>query len=278
MRAAVLGSPIAHSLSPLLHRAAYRALGLDWTYDAVEVPADGLPAFFAGIDPGWAGLSLTMPLKEAVLPLLVDRSELVTITGAANTVVPHPQGWYGENTDVHGILAALEGAAVTDLGNVIVLGGGATARSALAALASLGCRMPTLVTRRPPTGALATAALLKLSPVLVDADRAVLDGADLVISTLPAGAADRFAGRPLDVAVLLDVAYDPWPSALARACTGVVVPGTDMLLHQAAAQVALMTGRPPPLAAMAAALGEALTQAPLKPETGSAEGVRNALT
>jgi shikimate dehydrogenase len=258
VRAAVLGSPIAHSLSPVLHRAAYLALGLDWTYDAIEVPADGLPRFMTGLSADWGGLSLTMPLKEAVLPLLADRSELVELTGAANTVLPHPQGWYGENTDVHGLLAALEAAGVTDPGQCVILGGGATARSALAAVASMGCRMPTLVTRRPPTAALATAARLRLSPVLVDADRAELDGADLVISTLPPGAADRFAGRPLDVAALLDVAYDPWPSALAQACTGTVIPGSEMLLHQAGAQVHLMTGRPAPLSAMSGALAAAL--------------------
>ncbi len=95
MRAAVLGRPIAHSLSPVLHRAAYAALGLDWTYDAVEVGADGLPAFLEHLGDDWAGLSLTMPLKHAVLPLLATCSELATAVAAANTVVIDEGGRHG---------------------------------------------------------------------------------------------------------------------------------------------------------------------------------------
>ena len=253
-RAAVLGSPIAHSLSPLLHRAAYAALGLDWRYDGIELQADGLPAFVAGLTPDWAGLSLTMPLKVAVLPLLTERSPLVEATGAANTVVLRNGQLLGDNTDVAGIVEALREAGVTSAGSPVVLGGGATACSALAALAQLGCVSPTLVVRSPPMAALAAAARLGLSPVVVDADRADLGAADLVISTLPAGAADRFASQLADLPALLDVVYDPWPTPLAAACRGRVIPGSAMLLHQAAAQVELMTGHPAPLRAMRAAL------------------------
>lgn len=252
MRAAVLGSPIAHSLSPVLHRAAYQSLGLDWTYEALDVDAERLPAFMAGLTPGWGGLSLTMPLKDAVLPLLAGQEELVEVTGAANTVLPRPDGWYGANTDVHGLVAALAAAGVTGPQEAVVLGGGATARSALAALAQLGCTSPDLVVRSTPTAALATADRLGMTPRVLTGDVAL--GGELVISTLPPGAADGFATGPLPVEVLLDVVYEPWPTPLARACRGRVIPGTVMLLHQAAAQVELMTGHQAPVEAMRRAL------------------------
>ncbi len=138
-RAAVLGSPIAHSLSPVLHRAGYLDLGLEWRYDAIEVTQESLAAFVAGCGPEWAGLSLTMPLKRAVLPLLDTRAALVDVVGAANTVVFGAGGERaGHNTDVAGIVAALRGIDAA-AGPALVLGGGATAASALAALAELGC-------------------------------------------------------------------------------------------------------------------------------------------
>ena len=254
MRAAVLGSPVAHSLSPLLHRAAYAELGLAWRYDAVEVDAGALPGFVAGLGPEWAGLSLTMPLKEAVLPLLDSASDLAVAVAAANTVVLRDGVRHGENTDVHGIVAALAEAGTTTVRRAVVLGGGATARSALAALARLGCTEPVLVVRSEPRATLAAADRLGLTPRVTSWDPAVLDGCDLLVSTLPSGAADPLAGAVADVPVLLDVVYAPWPTPLAAGCRGVVVSGLAMLLHQAAEQVRLMTGQEPPLAAMRAAL------------------------
>jgi shikimate dehydrogenase len=248
----VLGSPIAHSLSPLLHRAAYDALGLDWSYDAIEVRPDELPAFLAGLDESWAGLSLTMPLKQAVLPLLVESSDLVRQISGANTVLLPARR--GENTDVHGMVAALAEVGVTSAERGVVLGGGATARSALAALAQLGCRTPTLVVRSSPDETLAAAARLGVAPRLSGWEPSALDGCDLLVSTVPAGAADPLAPHVADVPVLLDVVYAPWPTALAASCRGVVVGGGAMLLHQAAAQVELMTGLKAPLEAMRATL------------------------
>ena len=131
-RAAVLGSPIAHSLSPVLHRAAYEALGLEWTYEAVEMTEGGLTGFVDACGPEWAGLSLTMPLKVAVLPLLDHSSELVRLSAAANTLVFTPQGREGHNTDVPGMVAAIrEAAGPTGLvcTSATVLGGGATGKS-----------------------------------------------------------------------------------------------------------------------------------------------------
>ena len=262
MRAAVLGSPIAHSLSPRLHRAAYAALGLDWAYDALEVVPEGLPGFLAGLDEGWAGLSLTMPLKSAVLPLLDTVTDLARDVAAANTVVVRGGRLHGDNTDVHGIVAALQEAsagsapAATALegeGRAVVVGGGATARSALAALAELGRTEVDLLVRSEPVDTLAAAERLGVV-VRVTRDPAVLDAASLVVSTLPAHAADPLSARSRGVPLLLDVVYDPWPTALASACGGAVASGASMLLHQAARQVELMTGRAAPLEQMRAAL------------------------
>ncbi|OZB47766.1 MAG: shikimate dehydrogenase [Cellulomonas sp. 14-74-6] len=277
-RAAVLGHPVGHSLSPLLHRAAYEALGLTgWRYDAIDVTEDQLADVVGALDGTWAGLSLTMPLKQAVLRLLDHVEPLAETVGAVNTVLVQPVGrtvaLTGANTDVHGIVAALrEGFPVAggDLPvapSAAVLGAGATAASTLAALGELGCTAPTVYVRAVGrSGPLQRAAhRMGVSPVVRTLDRAgaEIGGADIVVSTLPAGAADavadRLAGRPSGV--LLDVVYAPARTALIavwETAGGVAVGGARMLLHQAAEQVRLMTGRPAPLDAMDAALRDAL--------------------
>jgi shikimate dehydrogenase len=272
MRAAVLGSPVAHSLSPVLHRAAYAGLGLDdWAYEAVECDEAALADFVRSRGPEWAGLSLTMPLKRTVLPLLDHVDPMAAITGGANTVVFRPDGRYGYNTDVQGIIDALAGAGTRAPGAVTIFGGGATACSALASLAKLGVPGADVVVRDPAraAGLLTTAERLgvrvRLLPFseLTDDRPAPADGPDLLISTTPAGAADGYAqqirmtGRA--PATVLDVVYAPWPTPLAAAAAAAgaaVVSGFAMLLHQAAGQVELMTGKPAPLEAMRAA-GEA---------------------
>jgi shikimate dehydrogenase len=193
-----------------------------------------------------------MPLKQAVLPLLASSSDLVQAVAAANTVLLPDRR--GENTDVGGIVAALAEAGVTAVRRPVVLGGGATARSALAALAQLGAGAPTLVVRSSPDETLAAAERLGIRPTVVAWSPDVLEGCDLLVSTLPPGAADALAAHVRDVPALLDVVYEPWPTPLAAACEGLVVPGSAMLLHQAAAQVELMTDRPAPIEAMRAAL------------------------
>ena len=213
-----------------------------------------MPAFLDGLGREWAGLSLTMPLKQAVLPLLDEVDDLARDVAAANTVVLRDGRRAGHNTDVHGMIAALAEVGVTAARRAVVLGGGATARSALAALARLGCTSPVLVVRSEPVDTLAAAERLGVTPAVHQWSPEVLDGCDLLVSTLPPGAADRFATDVRDVPALLDVVYDPWPTALAAACGGVVVSGAVMLLHQAVAQVELMTGRTPPVEAMRDAL------------------------
>lgn len=260
--AAVLGSPIAHSLSPALHRAAYAALGLDWTYDAIEVDAAGLPAFVAGLDDTWAGLSLTMPLKEAVLPLLVEVDPLAAALRSVNTVLPAGDGtWRGTNTDVDGIVQALRQAGVVDPASATVLGAGATARSAVAALARLGVPNVTVCARRRDAAeeVAALAAAVGVAEALaagLEPD-AGLAAADIVISTLPGDVGASWVAAAVDAGrgVLLDASYHPWPTPLAAAWSGsAVASGRDMLLWQAVRQVELMAGRPGPVDAMAAAL------------------------
>src|SRR5665811_83601 len=280
-RAAVLGHPIAHSLSPTLHRAAYLALGLvNWTYDAVEVDEASLPGFVAGLDGSWAGLSLTMPLKAAILPLLDHVEPLAGVVGAANTVLVRGSGagrvLIGANTDVYGIVTALREADVTRVGTAVVLGAGATAASALAALAQLGCITPDVLVRSlGRTGAIRRAAhRMGVEPVigLFGTAAARMPLADVVISTLPKHGADEVAaelgdslrGRHAPIGVLLDVAYEPRPTALGAAWAeagGAVVSGELMLLHQAVEQVRLMTGLVAPVDSMRAALQVSLQPA-----------------
>jgi shikimate dehydrogenase len=262
----VLGSPIEHSLSPVLHTAAYAALGLaHWSYTAIECDEAGLPALIASCDGQWAGLSLTMPLKRAVLPLL-DRTEPVAVeAGGANTVVFAGGQRHGYNTDVPGMVAALAEAGVTAPAGATILGAGATACAALAALRETGLESAAVLVRdRGRAGdLLAAAGRLGMEVDLRPFGSEVRDG-DLLVSTVPAGAADFYAerawaSRPGPAAVL-DVVYAPWPTPLAQAAAksgAIVVSGFDLLLHQAARQVELMTGlEPAPLSRMRAA-GEA---------------------
>jgi shikimate dehydrogenase len=261
-RAAVLGSPIAHSLSPVLHQAAYAALGLDgWTYDAIECDEAALPGVIASLDGSWAGLSLTMPLKRAVLPLL-DRTEpLAADVGGANTVVFAAGQRHGYNTDVPGMVAALAEAGVSSPGSATILGAGATARAALAALRSLGLGQAVVQVRDQARAGdlLAAARRLGMTVEFRPFGSEVSDG-DLVVSTVPAGVADfyaeRFKVQRAHPSAVLDVVYHPWPTPLVQAASqwgAPAVSGFDLLLHQAARQVELMTGlAPAPLAPMRA--------------------------
>jgi shikimate 5-dehydrogenase len=267
VKAAVLGSPIAHSLSPVLHRAAYQALGLaGWSYQAIECDSGHLPGLLAGCGPEWAGLSLTMPLKRAVLPLL-DRTEpLAQQVGAANTVVFTGGLRHGHNTDVPGMLGALAeasgGTASRRWDPVLIVGAGATACSALAAVRELGTRDATVAVRDPARAhdLLAAAERLGVAVRLAAFDSPGIPAPGLLMSTVPTGAADQYAQRLRQAALrprlVFDVVYDPWPTPLAGAARQLGIPvvgGFALLLHQAAGQVTLMTGKPAPVGQMRAA-------------------------
>lgn len=241
-RLAVLGSPIEHSRSPALHRAAYAVLGLPWRYDRVRVESGGLRGFLAGLGDEWLGLSLTMPLKGEALPLLATRTESVEIAGAANTLLLGADGPHGFNTDIAGILGALRDHGVTDVDTAHVLGTGSTAASAFLAASRLGASR-VLVSGRSPDGIAALERIGDRLGVRTEWRRYGSPAparSDLVINTLP-GDID-----PVDVAdadlgdVLMEVPYDPWPTPRAVRWAergGLVVGGLEMLLHQAVEQV-----------------------------------------
>ncbi|ROP33281.1 shikimate dehydrogenase [Couchioplanes caeruleus] len=267
-RAAVCGKPIAHSLSPVIHAAGFAATGLlDWVYTAIECAEAELSDLVAGLGPEWAGLSLTMPLKEAALTVAAEVSPVAAATGAANTLVRRDDGsWFADNTDVPGMVRVLRDAGLAGAPSITVLGGGGTARAAMAAAAALGAAQVTVVTRRPEARDELAPAAAALGVTIAGVDWAEAPAtfaADAVVSTVPKGAAD---GLALQVAwrpgtVLFDAIYDPWPTPLASAAAanGVrVVSGLDLLLAQALGQFELFTGvSPAPEAAMREALAAA---------------------
>ncbi|HET8605163.1 MAG TPA: shikimate dehydrogenase [Marmoricola sp.] len=275
LRCAVVGSPVAHSLSPPLHRAAYDALGLDWTYDAVEVDAEGLAGFLAGLDGRWRGLSLTMPLKRRLMALVTPNDEVdrwARMARAGNTLVLGPRRVVA-NTDVPGAVEAIRSRVDTPVRRAVVLGGGATAGSVLLALAELGCARATVLVREPRRATAAVAAARRHPAgmqvetgrldALLDTAPHGLDGADLLVSTVPAGAQDpALVAAVAAVPAVFEVVYDPWPSPLAAAALASgrpLVTGLDLLVAQAALQVRLMTGAEEvPVAAMRAAGERAL--------------------
>jgi shikimate-5-dehydrogenase len=260
-RAAVLGSPVAHSLSPVLHGAAYAALGLPWTYDRIECDDAGLAPLVRDLGPSWVGLSVTMPGKAAALHFADRATDRATLVGAANTLVRRDFGWLAHCTDVDGVIGALGGEPAR---TAIVLGAGGTARAAIAALAALGVTDLALVVRDPArcAQAWATAARAGVADVAVhtwtDIDFAtVCERADVVVSTVPPAATEPIADALALAGRVLDVIYHPWPTPLADAVArrgGELATGLDMLLHQAFDQVELFTGMTAPRAQMRDAL------------------------
>jgi shikimate dehydrogenase len=252
----VLGKPIAHSKTPQLHLAAYRALGLaDWTYERIECDAEQLPGVVGGFGPEWVGVSVTMPGKFAALRFADERTERAQRVGSANTLVRTAAGWRADNTDIDGVTGALGSAS----GWALVCGSGGTAPAAVVGLAELGVTGITVVARNPDKAArlveLGNASGVPTKFCGLDsgelADRVA--AADVLVSTIPAEVAAQYSGAFAPIPVLLDAVYDPWPTPLAAAVTaagGRVISGEQMLLHQAFAQVEQFTGLPAPRAAM----------------------------
>ncbi|MFR9750214.1 shikimate dehydrogenase [Nocardia sp. 004] len=262
-KAAVLGKPVAHSRSPQLHSAAYRALGLDWTYTRIECSAEELPGLVDGLGPEWVGLSVTMPGKEAALAYAQERTERAALAGSANTLIRTADGWRADCTDVDGVLGALRGAGITEVAEGMVLGAGGTARPALLALAQLGATSVTLVARDAlrARGALELAEQLGMTASMIGFEAAPIGAVcarvGAVVSTIPAAAAAAVADSVAAAPVVLDAIYDPWPTPLAQAVERAghtVVSGLQMLLNQAYGQVEQFTGQQAPRAEMAAAL------------------------
>jgi shikimate dehydrogenase len=264
MRAAVLGRPVSHSLSPVLHRAAYAALGLDdWTYDALDIGAEDLPVLLAGLGQEWRGFSVTMPCKRAAVAVADQVEPLPRLLGAANTLVRTGDGWRAENTDVTGIGMALQLAGVEEVGSAAIIGAGGTAAAAAVALSSLGAEHVDVVVRNPGRAEEVVRVLevLGVPVTVVPLSAASLD-APVVVSTVPIDAQPNLADLPWRGGhTVLDVLYAPWPTPLASrvsAAGGSIVGGLDVLFWQATEQVELMTGLPAPIAAMRAALDAAV--------------------
>jgi shikimate dehydrogenase len=254
-RAAVLGSPIAHSRSPQLHLAAYRALGLaDWTYERIECTAAQLPTLVRDFGPEWVGVSVTMPAKFAALQFADERTSRAQLVGSANTLVRSRTGWRADNTDIDGVTGALGQAG----GHAVVVGSGGTAPAAVVGLAELGVQRISVVARNPDKAAplLDIGARLGV-PVSWLGLGAPLDHVDVMVNTIPADVAAQYLDTLARTRVLLDAIYDPWPTPLASAvheAGGRVIGGLQMLLHQAFTQVEQFTGLPAPKDAMRAAL------------------------
>ncbi len=255
MRCAVLGTPIAHSLSPALHRAAYAHLGLDWTYDGLLVDSAGLEQFLDGLDETWRGLSLTMPLKRTVVPLVDSLDDWSGLSGVANTVVLDEGQRLGFNTDIPGAMAAMHERLPELPTSAVVLGGGATATSVLLALTELGCTTARVLVR-DPARAEETVAVVAAHPSSPDVSVGRLDEAgsveaDIVVSTIPTGAqTPELLDACAEVPTVFEVVYDPWPTPIARAALDSgrrLVSGLDLLAHQAILQMELMTGHVVPV-------------------------------
>ncbi len=263
-RAGVLGQPIWHSLSPVIHNAGYAAADLHgWCYSAHECAEADLPRFVGGLDEQWAGLSLTMPLKEVALDVADEVAPVAATIGAANTLVRLPDGsWRADNTDAPGMVDALLAAGVNRVQRVSVLGAGGTARAALVAAREFDAHTVTVYARRQEAiDELRQVAdnldLTLIGRPFTDADQA--GAADVVISTLPKGIADPLAPRLSwqPGAVAFDAIYDPWPTPLAAAAAAAgcrIVSGLDLLLTQAVRQFELFTGVDAPVTAMRDAL------------------------
>jgi len=270
--AAVIGSPIQHSLSPFLHQAAYRDLGLNIDYRRIEITKETIGSFLASWPEGLVGLSVTMPLKQVIIPLLSQVDGLAKAVGAVNTVVPFPGGiTAGFNTDVYGLVTAIKETKGREFSpeRAVIVGSGATASWALAALGELQAGQINLLARRVSGAGNAVQAATRLGidpgymPLAAgEKARETLQAADLIISTVPRAVLDDFyqtiSFNPEQT--VLDIVYDPWPSELVKQASrsgATIISGKVMLLHQALMQVKLFTSRTPNLEAMRTALKEA---------------------
>ena len=252
-RLEVWGDPVAHSRSPQLHTAAYGVLGLDWTYERRQVSEAAFAGELAGLSARWRGLSLTMPLKSVAFAAAARRDRRSELTGAVNTLLLDAEGPRGFNTDVGGIVRALQEESIDGLEHARIIGAGATAMSALVALGELGARRVEVVARRPAAVGPLTELGATLGIDVVGSGFDTLSRAPVPVSiaTLPGdapvaeAAADALAQ---DGGLLLDVVYGHWPTSLATAWERSgqhAVSGLGMLLHQALLQVRIFVGGEP---------------------------------
>lgn len=246
IRGAVLGSPISHSLSPVLHRTAYEKLGVFGQYQAIEVASNQLAEFISGLDESWTGLSLTMPLKEMVLKVADEVDELALRINSANTLIRSPRGWRALTTDVNGFTQTLLAHDVETYERVVILGSGATARAAAASCDGAN-RQITIVHRSPARESAMRKCVLSARLEFAHWGED-LPESDLLINATPAGVADSYAEKlsSLVQGVFFEALYNPWPTRMLsrwRAQGGFGIDGLDLLVHQGIDQVELMTGK-----------------------------------
>ena len=248
IKAAVLGSPISHSLSPLLHTVAYTDMGLASDYARIEIKAGELNAFLTTCDQSWTGFSLTMPLKEEVLSFTTNLSLLSQRIQSANTLVQKDGQWFATTTDVSGFTQALASHGRDASGDVLIIGAGATARAAAAACDGVADRIT--VMNRSPARVESISNCVEFSDLdfVSWQDASVIASADLIISTTPAGVSDslvdHFPANP--TAVFFDVLYEPWPTKVLAAWSaagGQIIDGLELLIHQAIDQIAIFSGQ-----------------------------------
>ena len=265
-RAAVLGRPIEHSLSPVLHNAGYEAAGLaGWGYTRFETTAEGLPDLVEKSDPDFVGFSVTMPGKFAALRLADSVSDRAQLIGSANTLVRRADGWFADNTDTVGVCGALaELLGDEPVRHTLLIGAGGTARPALWGLAERGVKKVTVLNRSDRSAELLPLAQnlgLELSFVNFDGDLSALARTvDVIVSTVPAAAVEDYVFT-IAHAPVLDVIYDPWPTPLTMcaAANGYkTVGGHVMLAHQAFSQFEQFTGVAAPREEMLKALNQEL--------------------
>ena len=251
VRGAVLGSPVSHSLSPLLHRSIFSHLNLQLDYQAIEVTGGSLAAYLNENEDLFDYLSLTMPFKEEALSLPVEIDPLVNRIKSANTLIKREGEWTLYSTDGLGFVKALEAAGHSRFDSVLVLGAGGTARAVVGALDGLAKQVSVLGRTSTRSEVLQAAVVESEFSYLRWSDTPDLTPYDLVVNTTPAGAADILANSVSNSfvsgrnAILFDVIYKPWPTVLAsrwKDSGGTVLNGSEMLLYQGIAQVELALG------------------------------------
>jgi shikimate dehydrogenase len=249
MKGAVLGSPISHSLSPVLHKSALDFLGIEGTYSAIDVTSGSLREFMQTRGTEFDYLSLTMPLKEEVLTLDLQVDDLTRRIQSGNTLINSDGLWSLTSTDGSGLVAALSHAGLKEFESVLILGAGGTARAVAGALDSITKNLHVLGRSSVRQEALESA-VIKTNFVYhrwsLDVD---FGNYDLVVNTTPAGAADLLANsvHPGIPATLFDVIYKPWPTELAQRwsdCGGTVLNGLELLLYQGIDQLEIVLGKP----------------------------------
>ena len=246
IKAAVLGSPIAHSLSPLLHQCAYQELGIAGEYSKIELRSGELATFLASLDTTWTAFSLTMPLKVEVLEIASSVSAVSSRIKSANTLIKCDGVWHASTTDVDGFTHALQSNGVDYSGRVLIIGAGATARAAAQACDGIASHISVMA--RSARGASEMSDCVQTSELdfVLWADAEALNFADVIISTTPEAASDSlaelFPQHPHGV--FFDVLYKPWPTVALSSWTsagGRVIDGLELLIHQGISQVELFT-------------------------------------